>query len=228
MARSSSTRVTHFNWIWVCLCSSVRMSCRLFQLTWSTRKITYFQIIATFPIYTCTQVPAKSKLEDNNGTVWAAESLWRVETCRWERTGLNFWMQGLAWDAEFRKSSLLYKEMQVFERCAFHLAFLSMESLSSRDTYLNLLIALKSRNLFFNYFTFVFSKTEVTWKKMVYFSKGYYFSNQPLYWYSCSVVNRTDFTSRKQWFEVGFEEYRTVKHLLLLYTGKLWMQCWFQ
>lgn len=142
--------------------------------------------------------------------------------------GWTFWMQSLAWDAEFRKSSLLYKEMQVFERCAFHLAFLSMESLSSRDTYLNLLIALKSRNLFFNYFTFVFSKTEVTWKKMVYFSKGYYFSNQPLYWYNCSVVNRTDFTSRKQWFEVGFEEYRTVKHLLLLYTGKLWMQCWFQ
>lgn len=162
MARSTSTTMTHFNSIWVCLCSSVRMSCSLFHLTWSTRKITYFQIIATLPIYICIQVPAKPKLEGNNGTVWAAESLWHVETCRWERTGLNFWMQGLAWDAGFRKSSLLYKEMQVFERYAFHLASLSMESRFSRDTYLNLLIELKSRDLFFNYFTCVFSKTEVT------------------------------------------------------------------
>lgn len=132
MDRSMSTTVTRFNSILVCLCSSVRMSCSLFQLTWSTRKIMYFQIIAKFRIYSCAQVPAKSNLEDNNGTVWAAESLWHVETCRWERTGLNFWMQGLAWDAGFRKSSLLYKEMQVFERCAFHLASLSMESLFSR------------------------------------------------------------------------------------------------
>lgn len=154
--RSMSTTMTRFNSILVYLCCSVRMSCSLFQLTWSTRKIMYFQIIAVFPIYTCTQVPAKSKLEDNNGTVWAAESLWHVETCRWERTGLNFWAQGLAWDAGFRKSSLLYKEMQVFERCAFHLASLSMESLFSRDTYLNLFIELKSRNLFFNYFTCIF------------------------------------------------------------------------
>lgn len=69
---------------------------------------------------------SKSKLEDNNGTVWAAESLWHVQTCRWERIGLNFWMQGLAWDAGFRKSSLLYKEMQGFEHCTLHLASLSM------------------------------------------------------------------------------------------------------
>lgn len=155
MARSMSTTVTHFNSILVCLISSIRMSCSLFQLTWSTRKITYFQIIATFPIYTFTQVPAKSKREDNSGTDWAAESLWHVETCRWERTGLNFWMQGLAWDAGFRRSSLLYKEMQVFE-CSFHLASLSMESLFSRATYSNLLTELKSRNLFFKYVMCIF------------------------------------------------------------------------
>lgn len=148
------------------------MSCSLFPLTWSTRRMMYFHIIATFPISTCTQVPAKSKLEDNNGTVWAAESLWHVETCRWERTGLNFWMRGLAWDAGFRKSSLLYKEMKVFECCDLHLASLSMKSLFSRDTYLNLLIELKNRNLLFNYFICIFSRTEVTWKKIVYFSKG--------------------------------------------------------
>lgn len=225
MARSMSTTVTHFNSILACLISSVRMSCSLFQLTWCTRKIKYFQIIATFPIYTCTQVPAKSKLEDNNGTVWAAESLWHVETCRWERTGLNLWMQGLAWDAEFRKSSLLYKEIQVFECYAFHLASLSMESLS-RDTHSNLLIELKSRNLFFNYFTCVFSKRWLgrRWCILVKIISQICLciDTTALWW-----RNRTDFTSRKQWLEVGFGEQRTVKHLLV-YTGKLWMQCWFQ